>query len=69
MKYQVDVFVLGCDPELTKDQFEVEAKNQDEAETLAISGGLRAGYGENSSYTSCFCSAVRPSHHLSVASR
>lgn len=45
MKYQVDVFVLGCDPELTKDQFEVEAKNQDEAETLAISGGLRAGYG------------------------
>lgn len=45
MKYQVDVFVLGCDPELTKDQFEVEAKNQDEAERLAISGGLRSGYG------------------------
>ena len=45
MKDQVDVFVLGCDPQLTKEQVEVEANNQDEAEMLAISGGLRAGYG------------------------
>ena len=45
MQYQVDVFVLGCDPELTKEKFVVEAKTQEEAEQLAISGGLRAGYG------------------------
>ena len=43
--FEVDIFVLGCSPELTKETIVVEAETQEEAERLAVSGGLMNGYG------------------------
>lgn len=43
--FEVDIFVLGCSPELTKETVTVNAETQEEAEAIAISGGLMSGYG------------------------
>lgn len=43
--YEVDIFILGCTPEQTKQTVLVDAESQEEAERLAVSGGLRSGWG------------------------
>lgn len=43
--YEVDIFILGCSPEKTKETVTVEAETAEEAEKLAVSGGLRSGWG------------------------